>query len=103
MPMAVSPSPMTAPAVMIAPHSARMDGPPAQGAKPRIPRRTSGHCGRDVAVPLPAAHHLEAATENQQDARQNDDQAATAAGRVGPVGPAWPHAAPAEEPAAAQQ
>src|SRR3954466_16342333 len=93
MPSAVRPSPISAAAVMIAPHSARMTTRPL----------ASGPAGRlDPEI-------IEGTAAHQQDAGQEDQQAAAAAARPRPVRPARPHAAAAaarpsasEEPAAAE-
>src|SRR5262245_30596650 len=82
MPMAVRPRPIRAPAVMMAPHNARMTNPPE----------------------LEAERILEEAQEaaaDQQDPGQDDQHAAAAAARPGAVGTARaPVAVPPKEPPA---
>src|SRR5687767_2454430 len=81
-PRAVSPSPIAAPAAMIAPHSARMLSPPEVGESRSL------------------ADHPEPAGTHEDDPGEDDEQAAAPAPGPRPVRPGRPH--PAEEPTPAQ-
>src|SRR4051812_47859786 len=88
MPWAVKPRPISAAAVMMAPLSARMLGPPRAG---------HGHGPARLAPLGLEVERPGAAGKDQQDARQDHQDAAAAAARPGAVGPLGVVKAPAAE------